>query len=399
MRRFKQFWNSILYFFVPAAGAASPLIVIPAVTSQLGNEGWVAMAIAQSVGAAAAVVAELGWGVVGPQKIANLNHEQREVLYRISLASRLLVIIPLSLVAATIAYFVTDSYRWDAAALAFATGLFALSPTWFFIGAHQPLRILIFESLPKILVACIAGALIFLGWPLLVFAVLILVQSLVTLFAAKLTIGNRSSPRLEDFKNSPRIICSQGFISLGRSISVIYTMLPITLVGWVRLDAVSAFASSDRLMRMSLSILAGLPSRLQSWLGSSSSADAPVRRRIVIVVNSMLGVLAGVSFIVLFPRVASWVFSDEIVVSSGVIVTMGLLLMTICASRGLGLVLVSLNRANRITVAIASAAAIGLVSLVPLTITLGPLGAALSALSAELIGLLVQIFLLSRRPK
>jgi O-antigen/teichoic acid export membrane protein len=397
--KFNLFRNSFLYFLIPAIGAASPFLVIPAVTTRLGSEGWVAMAIAQSLGTAAAVVGELGWGVVGPQRVPKLNLGFRQDLYRSSLASRLLTTIPLSLVAAVIAYFVTSNYRLEASAIALVTSLFALSPTWFFIGSNQPSKILLIESLPRLAFTSVAGVLIYFGNSLFVYPGLVGAQIVLTLLMANSHIGIRAAPKMDDFKAAPKLIRGQAIIGLGRSISVLYTALPVTFVGMVRPDAVSPFASSDRLMRMALSILSGLPSRLQSWLGGANENNIYFRRRTVIYANSALGFVSGAGFVIFFPLVSSWLFSGTVVVPFPLLLATGLLLMIICSSRGMGLILVSSGNANKITIAIAFAGSVGLLTIIPLSVVFGAVGAMISAIGAELTGIFVQVYFIRKKSR
>ena len=59
-----------LYVLVPAMGALIPLLAVPVVTGTFGATAFAALAIGQSVGAAAAVVVDLGWSLNGPQAVA-----------------------------------------------------------------------------------------------------------------------------------------------------------------------------------------------------------------------------------------------------------------------------------------------------------------------------------------
>ncbi|AAT88561.1 hypothetical protein Lxx06010 [Leifsonia xyli subsp. xyli str. CTCB07] len=44
----------------------SPLLALPAIAHTAGAEGWAAIAIGQSLGGAAGVLVELGWGSPAP---------------------------------------------------------------------------------------------------------------------------------------------------------------------------------------------------------------------------------------------------------------------------------------------------------------------------------------------
>ena len=60
----------LAYAAFPMIGAVTPLLAIPAISQQFGAPGWASIAVGQSVGAAASVAVELGWGLTGPQAVA-----------------------------------------------------------------------------------------------------------------------------------------------------------------------------------------------------------------------------------------------------------------------------------------------------------------------------------------
>jgi O-antigen/teichoic acid export membrane protein len=396
-RFLKKVWGILPYFLIPAAGALSPLLVIPVVSKSFGESGWAIMAIGQSIGGAAGVVGELGWGVVGPQQLPLLGQRKRLRLYRMALASRLLSAVPLALIAALLAGLLAPSGRIEAACLAAGTALAALSPTWYFIGINRPLLILGTESLPKILTALVSGVLIYTGGGIIVLGILTICQVALTLFLASRRIEGATWPKLAEFREAPAAMRRQLVISVGRSVSVLYTYLPTSLAAIVAPAAVPAFAAVDRLMRMSLAVLSGIPSRLQSWLGSATREGAGRRRSQTIQLNLVLGVVCGTGFALLASWVADIVFAGEVSVTPELAWAAGALLAIICASRGVGLVLVSAGGANSITTAIIPSAITGVVMLFPLAAGAGAIGVVGAGICAETVGLAVQYVLYRRR--
>jgi O-antigen/teichoic acid export membrane protein len=396
-RFYKRVWALLLYFMIPAAGALSPLLVIPAVSYSYGPSGWAVMAIGQSIGGAAAVIGELGWGVVGPQQVARLSERERAGLYHASLASRLMASLPLVVVAAVLAAWVAADGRTEAALLAAGTALSSLNAAWFFTGMNRPLLILGTESLPKILTALISGVLIAFGYTMAVFGILTILQVALTLYLAGRFIDGRALPRMAEFRGAPATIRRQFIVSVGRSVSVVYTFLPTAIAAVVAPSAVPAYAAVDRLMRMSLAVLAGIPSRLQSWLGSATANSLDQRRSRTIQLNCIIGVFCGVGFALLAPFVGQIVFAGSLTIVPELAWASGTLLGIICASRGAGLILVSAGGANSLTVAIVPSALTGLAMIVPLAVGVGPVGIVGAGICAELVGLTVQSFLYRRR--
>jgi O-antigen/teichoic acid export membrane protein len=396
-RRISQIRNLLLYFAIPALGAVAPLVAIPAISSQFGAATWGSVAIAQSLGAAAAVVAELGWGVVGPQRVAQLPSSRRWVVYRAALSSKMVATLVLAPIAGLAAFLIAPASPVDMAVLAIATAFGALSPTWFFIGSGQPVRVLLTESVPRVALNAAAALALVLGAPLWVYCWAMIFLPFLTLAAAGFILGPKYIPSGRDFRKARAVIRAQRVVAIGRAISVVYTALPIAIVGVVAPAVVPVFAASDKLMRMALSILSGVPSRLQSWIGGAQNKEErSARSRRSLSYNVMLGLISGTGFAVLAPFVSSVLFVGEIQVPFAVSIASGALLFCICASRGLGLSLVASRRANSITGAISWAAGVGVVAIVPLTLMFGAPGAVLGLLAAEVTGAAVQILVLRR---
>lgn len=402
MRRLRQASNLLLYLLIPGLGAATPLLVYPALTAQYGSTGFAAVAVAQSLGLAGATICELGWSVLGPQRVARAQTAERASLYQSALATKLLATLVGAPVAAVAAAVIATDYKPAAAVLAAASVATCLSPGWFLVGANRPLAILAFEGIPRLLIMAGVAGLLLAGAPLLVYGIGTLVAVIFTQVAVALRFGQRVLPRLSAFTSGGAIIKQQLPLTGGRAVSVVYTSLPIAIVGLVNPSAVAVFAAVDRLMRMALAILGGVPSRLQSWVGSAPENGRVKRSRQSLLMNAALGAISGVGFAVLVPFVANLVFSGTIDIVWQVAVLGGAILFAICASRGFGLSLVAEGRANWIALANILAAIAGVATTFALTGPLGAPGAQLGGLCAELVGIAVQafcLFLLKRPPR
>ena len=78
------------------------------------------------------------------------------------------------------------------------------------------------------------------------------------------------------------------------------------------------------------------------------------------------------------------------------VIAFGLVVALICASRGAGLALVGLGRANSITIATALSAAVGAPAIYLLSRAYGAAGGAAGEIAAETVGLAVQLVLFHR---
>ena len=55
-----QFVVSLAFLLIPIVGSLIPLLILPVISKEFGRDGWAAIAIGQSIGAAGAVLMELG---------------------------------------------------------------------------------------------------------------------------------------------------------------------------------------------------------------------------------------------------------------------------------------------------------------------------------------------------
>lgn len=400
MGRFREARSLVLYVLAPAIGAVVPLVALPAITAQYGASAFASIAIAQSLGGAAAVICELGWNVVGPQQVARLPELSRRDLYRSALATRLVALALGLPVAALLTVVIARNDIWTAVLVTTAMTFGALSTSWFAIGANRPATILLADGLPKLLLYSSAALLISLGFPLVTFGVAAVLAAVLAPVAGALLLRLPLRPRARDFAGVLAVIRAQLVITGGRGISVVYTSLPIALVGVLNPAAVPVFAAVERLVRMGLLALAAVPSRLQSWVGSPT--DAELRRdrsRKSLAINALLGLIAGVGFALIAPPVASFVFSSTITIPLELSAMGGVLIFVICCSRGYGLALVATDRANSIAVSSGIAALTGVPLLLILAPIAGAFGALVSEVAAESAGLLTQAgrFHLGRR--
>jgi O-antigen/teichoic acid export membrane protein len=394
LRRLRQIRTLLLYIAIPALSAVTPLVVLPALTSAHGASGLAATGIGQSLGASAAVIAELGWSVLGPQMIAKADPARRRALYQSAFATRLTalaIMMPLSVVAA---YSLAAEEKMASAMLAFAFSLAALSPSWYLIGSNRPLLILSVEAVPRLVLSAAAAVALSWGAPLAVYGFLLAVAAVLTWLLAARVAQQRLWPRLSDFRDGRRVIARQLPLTGGRMISVLYTSLPVSIVAVVAPNSTATYAAIDRLTRMGSALLGSVPTRLQSWVGSDPKSGGMTRSRKSLMMNSALGLVAGIGFTIVAPFVATYVFSGVVELDLRITALGGALICAICTSRGLGLSLVAEGKANWISLANLGAAVTGVTCVYLLAGTWGAEGALVGGIAAEVVGVASQLVIL-----
>lgn len=395
-RAWRQVRRLALHVLVPAVGAAAPLAVIPAVTSTAGATGWAAIAVGLSVGVAAAVVAELGWGIVGPQRVVREPDDRRR-LYATALASRLVATAVTAPVAVVVTAVVVDGHRLAAVLVTVGVAFGALSPTWFFVGLGRPAAVLLAETLPRVLTSVASAMAIAAGAPLEAYGAGAIVAVAASLVLAGVLDEAPGLPRRVDFASVPATLRAQRVLVLGRAVTTTYKSLPSALLGGVAPSAaVAGFAAVDRPLRMGLQVVSAVPDRLQTWVGHPSPDLARRRSLWSLALNGVLGVVVGVVFAVAMPTVARLLFTGVVEVPPSLAVWGGVLAGVICASRGAGLALVSAGRPGRTTLAAFCSAAVGVPALLLFGASHGAAGALAALVAAEAVGLIVQLVAVGR---
>lgn len=397
-RRLKSAGSFSLYLVAPVLSAVTPLLVFPSVTRMFGEPGLGAMGIAQSVGTAASVIGELGWAVVGPQRIAALSGHERARYVRLASASRLValaVLVPLCILIVTA---LSPEFKFESAIISVGSTMAGLSLGWAWIGANRPSRMLFFESIPKLLLSVTAAGIISLGGSLAVYGVALIIGALISLLAGMLDFTALRADVRADRQEILHALREQAVVTGGRSITAGFTALPVTLIALVSPAAVPLFTAIDRLARMSLSVLAAVPNRLQSWLGSAGSIEnLRHRNRWQILMNAGTGITVGILYAILVPFVASFVFSGTVHIAPSTAWISGLMIAVICVSRGLGLSLVAFGRAKWLLPSSAAACAVGICAVLGFGFLFGAIGGVAGVVCAEAVGALVQALALRRR--
>jgi O-antigen/teichoic acid export membrane protein len=373
-------------------GAVTPLLALPVISHEFGADGWTAIAVGQSVGAAASVAVELGWGLTGPQAVAASERSDVVRLFAASVTSRgavALCAVPLSV---AVVLMLQPPHVLAAALASVAMTLSGFSANWLYIGMGKPSRILWTDALPR-LVSVLLGVLAvgLLAAPLAVFAACLVVGFVSSPVIAMVI----EQPRLRDFTEveSVREVFRRQRVALaGRGLSAIYIGLPVALVQAWAPASVPAFAAVERLLRMGLLVLQSVPNSLQRALGLARRDVQALKRasRQALVVQASVGSGAALVCALLMPRAVDLIFAGQVQVNHPAAWTAGLIVLLTSLSRGTGLLLVARGRVAWVTVSagIAALLAVSLLALLPSRF--GAVGALASLAIAELGALAVQ---------
>lgn len=380
----------------PAVGSLVPLLALPAITSRYGAAAWVSIAVAQSIGAAAVVIVELGWGLTGTLRVGRQSPANRRRTAALSLATRAIVLVPVAGIVAIVVPALVGEYAAEATVVALAAALGSVNLVWFFIGTGAPVALLVADALPRAAMGATAAALIALaGWPVAAYAAAMLVGAVLATVLGAILAGVRpASFRGYSPRRLLRSIVVQSSAVAGRVVSAGYIALPVTLVSIVAPPPVVAvFAAAERLQRMVLTGLQAVPNALQHGVGRESDPEARrARARAALVTNAVIGAVTGVVFTFGAPAASLVLFSGHATVPLGIAALGGLLIVIVSCSRITGsIMLVNARRIRIIALSAVAGAVVGIPAILLLARAFGVGGALIGELLAEAAVVAVQV--------
>lgn len=378
--------SKVFGFAVPALlSAVSPLLVLPALTSQFGAEAWAQIAVCQSVGLAFAVVVELGWGLNGPQRVARAGAWYRSKLYLQSFWTKGIVFVPALVFSLAVSLILATGSTVVTATVTTAAVLTAFSPVWFFIGLGSPRNAIFLDAVPRVLVSIGCAVAISFGAPLWAYGASMLLAALVPPFFGLSVVEIDWRLVRLSLRRLFYVIRTQVFALGGRVASATYIALPVALVSAVAPGAVPVFAASDRLLRMGLVVLQSVPSMLQSWLGAESTIGGRYNKSARAVrLNVFVGAFSGIAFTFLAPTASEFVFSGTATVPYWLAGLGGAVMMLTVVSRATGgVALVGMGDIRSIAISALVGCLVGVPVICMLAWQFGAAGAVIGQIVAE----------------
>lgn len=398
--RKKGAYRLIGFLVVPALNAVMPFLVLPALTSAFGAAGWATVAVAQSLGTAGSAVTELGWGLTGPQRVARQSTRNRQAFFLHVMVTKFIAALPAAALLAPVAYLLTSAYRWEAAALTALGCMGSMMNAWFFIGTGKPSKIVIADSLPRLIPLATCAVLLGYGWPISTYVwTMAIVTFLVPLTGlAVVGVGPHSRSLLTGRAIRLSFLAQRSALT-GRVLSSTYIGLSITLVSIANPGAVALFAAAERLQRMALTVLQAVPNMLQGWVGKPPLREDRLHRAYRgLVINVVVGLVSGIGFSLVAPFASELIFSGVATVPHHIAAMCGLLILIVCTSRVTGgITLVVLRRTEGIALSAFVGCCVGVPAILVFAWMLGPLGGVLGQVIGEIAVLAVQVAVIRRR--
>lgn len=367
--------------------AGASLVVIPEMIVVDGKVAWGSIALGQAVGTVSAVIVAYGWQLSGPALVAQGDDSSRRREFEESLVLKVLLFVPAALCSGAVAALFAHQ-RADLAALgAVSTASFGLTASWFFVGLSQPFRLLVAETVPRVLGTLLGIVLMRQGTGGAFTALVCQLAGMVggALVSSALILATLSPQIPGVRRRSPRNTLARQANGLGASVtSSAYVSAPLVIVSLVAPAIQPVYALVDKLARQLAVGLTPFVSLLQGWVPRGDAAGRLRRVRQALVVTAAGSVLVSVVVAGLGPFIVRWVGGGFISVGPWMYVLMGLLVgLSLFEVAIAHAVLPTLGRIDIVTKATGFSAVIGM----PLTV-LGALFSVEFAMTGLLLGLL-----------
>lgn len=323
------------FFILPIISMGAALVSIPVLISTGGTSAWASVAVAQGVGATAALLVTFGWGTVGPAQVARSDTNEQRHIYWLSVVMRsLLVAIVLPMVVGITVWLASPDRAILAVAVCVAVLLQGMSPGWFLIGQSRPLAIAAMETGPRAAAQLVSVAAVVATRDLLWYGLILLVSevAIAAVSAAILCVRDPSKgPAPQQVINSAR---QQWPLALSALVGSGYTRAAVPIVSAVAYPAVAVYASLDRVQLLARTGIRPLISFFQGWVVRENSRR---RSQIATAVTIGAGIGAGMGVALLLPVFDYLIFTEAISVTSTQASLVGIAIISVSASYSTGL--------------------------------------------------------------
>lgn len=327
------------FAIIPYFSLVAPLIFFPVLARVASPEVWVAIALGQSFGGMAGLVAGFGYQTLAPPMVASASTEAR----RRMLATSVHVRLPVWAVAAVIASAAAalpapDTSRIEATAMALTMSLEALAPTWYWIGVGRALPILWYEVLPRMAATLAATGILLLRGPVMWYPVLLAIAMLggpafvyVRNAAAELVKVDHDDVRAVLRRHPPAVIAGAA--------AGVYNSLAVAIVASIAPAGQAArYISGDKAHRIGQYSVGALGNALQAWVVEAREGGLGRRLHIVIVLHASMGMLGLAAFGMLGPWLTDLRFGPNVAIAETTAFGFGVAIFGLALGTAFGLI-------------------------------------------------------------
>ncbi|WP_267424372.1 MULTISPECIES: hypothetical protein [unclassified Curtobacterium] len=373
------------------------LVSIPIIIGSAGAGAWAALAVAQAVGTAGAIIVGFGWGITGPTAVASADLPARLNLFFDSLWARLALTAPVAAAAVTVTVFSVQVSDTAAALNALSYTITGLLSGWYFTGVARPWSFLLLDTAPRVLGAAVGTTLVAFGSPLIAYSGVQLIGVLVGVVVTvwRISDGQFRGPRSVNAVRTALASQSHGMLLSG--VSALVTALPPVLVALTAPAALPAYTLADKLFRFATTGFSPVLQYLQGWVPGVRGMDRVERARRAARFGLVVAAVGSIAFMFLAALVGGVLSHGLVSIDLPLAVAFGAVLGLFVAAQVIGLIgLLSFGAARQY----ARYSLIGAVVGMPLTLVgaaaLGASGAVTGFGIGELLALVLESMLFLR---
>ena len=370
----------------PFISLIAPFFFLPVLARLAGEDAWVAIAVGQSVGGFAALVAGMGYPTLAPPVLAQASDAARRRYVATSLVVRGPVWFIAACAGAVVAALLAPGpYAVEASATAVVLSIAGLAPTWYWIGVGRAMPILWAEVLPRAGAMVLAAAALLLGGALLWYPVLLGVAMVAgpavvyTRIARGGFTGWRRREALEIARRHPAAVIAE-------TAAGAYNALAVTLVAHAaNVGGAAQYVSGDKAYRIGQYGVSSLGNALQGWVVERGEGGVRRRMNAAIGLHLAFGIGGGTMFAFMGPALTRFLFGADIAIAHLTAAGFGVAIVGISAGTVFGRIgLVMLGARKAFMSCVVAASVLGAAGLVIGASAWGAAGAAWALGSTEL---------------
>ena len=321
---------------LPLLSLVTPFLLLPVVARVAGPSGWSSFVAGQAVGMVGATVVFWGWNVGGPVLVAQASSAvERAEVYAASLRTRYLLLLGVVPAAAVVSALVAQpGHRVDASAMAVATSLLGLSPSWFGIGVGDPWLLFWYDTMPRVVAAVVGAGVVWATGFVWTYPLLLALSVAVSLvaFRRRVVAGVDGTSPFPVSRSGGELRTHLGTAGINLAATAYAsTPVPIVTVAF-RPDVSSPFASADAAYRLGLFTVTAMGNAFQGWTLEGSGGEPRSRHRTAFGAHLVLGVVGGLLFAALGPWVTGFVFGPDVAAPRDVCVWYGVAFLFLSVS-------------------------------------------------------------------
>lgn len=313
------------------------VLSVPAIIYLAGSAQWANIAIVQSVAAFATVFVGFGWGATGPNQIATLPVIDRSPAFLRSVYARGVLYLFAAPITSVICIALTDLPPVAAVMIALAYSLQGMGGVWFFVGESRPMRVLMFDAVPR--AAGIVGGIVGL-WitdSIVVFAAVLLFAAVVSQLLSYRAIfrraGGITGPRLRTIS---RDLSDQRHGVLTTSAASLYYNSSLIVCSVFAPATLEQFALVFKLYNYAGAALVPVLQMAQAWIPSGGPSQLHRRVRMATLVTLSLAIPIALASVVLLPVAGNLLSLGSIQIPLSLAMPIGICIGTILVNQVVG---------------------------------------------------------------